>query len=120
MNVAAQKITKEIVPLFRHVIHHLLVLNARSRLRTRFFISLRTPLIEPSLFQHGEEDVRVPLSQGTTFYRALTLNGVNVEMVIYPREPHGLREPKHIRDAMERNFQWFEHWLSDGGPTSEP
>ena len=74
----------------------------------------------PSLFQHGEEDVRVPLSQGTTFYRALTLNGVNVEMVIYPREPHGLREPKHIRDAMERNFQWFEHWLSDGGPTSEP
>ena len=40
MNVAAQKITKEIVPLFRHVIHHLLVLNARSRLRTRFFISL--------------------------------------------------------------------------------
>ena len=74
----------------------------------------------PSLIQHGEEDVRVPLSQGTAFYRALTLNGVTVEMVIYPREPHGLREPKHIRDAMERNFQWFEHWLSEGGPTSEP
>ena len=74
----------------------------------------------PSLIQHGEEDVRVPLSQGTAFYRALKLNGVNVEMVIYPREPHGLREPKHIRDAMERNLQWFEHWLSDGGPTSEP
>jgi len=55
-----------------------------------------------------------------TFYRALKLNGVNVEMVIYPREPHGFREPKHIRDAMERNLQWFEHWLSDGGPTSEP
>ncbi len=74
----------------------------------------------PSLIQHGEEDVRVPLSQGTAFYRALKLNGVNVEMVIYPREPHGFREPKHIRDAMERNLQWFEHWLSDGGPTSEP
>ncbi len=24
----------------------------------------------PSLIQHGEEDVRVPLSQGTAFYRA--------------------------------------------------
>ena len=74
----------------------------------------------PSLIQHGEEDVRVPLSQGTTFYRALELNGVHVEMVIYPREPHGLREPKHIRHAMERNLQWFERWLSEDSPTSDP
>ena len=74
----------------------------------------------PSLIQHGEQDVRVPLSQGTTFYRALELNGVHVEMEIYPREPHGLREPNHIRHAMERNLQWFEHWLSDGNQTDEP
>ena len=66
----------------------------------------------------GREDLD---DRGSNLWKGhLTLNGVNVEMVIYPREPHGLREPKHIRDAMERNFQWFEHWLSDGGPTSEP
>ena len=65
----------------------------------------------PSLIQHGAEDVRVPLSQGTTFYRALKRNGVDTEMVIYPREPHGLREPNHIRDAMNRNLEWFSQWL---------
>ena len=65
----------------------------------------------PSLIQHGAEDVRVPLSQGTTFYRALKRNGVDTEMVIYPREPHGLREPSHIRDAMNRNLEWFLQWL---------
>lgn len=67
----------------------------------------------PSLIQHGADDVRVPLSQGTAFYRALKLSGVEVEMVIYPREPHGLREPRHIKDALERNLAWFQRWLMD-------
>ena len=40
---------------------------------TRRSTSPRTPQT-PSLIQHGEEDVRVPLSQGTAFYRALKLN----------------------------------------------
>jgi dienelactone hydrolase len=61
----------------------------------------------PTLIQHGKEDVRVPLAQGEAFYRALKKNGVDVEMVIYPRTPHGLREPKLIRDALERNLEWF-------------
>jgi dipeptidyl aminopeptidase/acylaminoacyl peptidase len=65
----------------------------------------------PTLIQHGKEDVRVPLPQGEAFYRALKKVGVEVEMVIYPRTPHGLREPKLIRDALERNLQWFAKWV---------
>ena len=32
-------------------------------------------------------------------------------MVRYPREGHGLREPKHIVDSMDRSIRWYEeHW----------
>ena len=29
-------------------------------------------------------------------------------MVRYPREGHGLREPKHIVDLMDRSVDWYE------------
>ncbi len=41
------------------------------------------------LILHGEKDERVPLAQGLGLYRGLKKNDSNVEMVIYPREPHG-------------------------------
>ncbi len=62
----------------------------------------------PSLIQHGENDLRVPVSQGYEFYNALQRRGVPVEMVVYPRQPHGIREPKLQLHAMEHNLEWFE------------
>ncbi|MFN2514215.1 MAG: prolyl oligopeptidase family serine peptidase [Pyrinomonadaceae bacterium] len=29
----------------------------------------------------------------------------------YPREGHGLREPKHRVDALERTLAWFDRHL---------
>jgi dipeptidyl aminopeptidase/acylaminoacyl peptidase len=31
--------------------------------------------------------------------------------VVYPREGHGIAEPAHQRDLMERNLRWFSRWL---------
>ncbi len=62
----------------------------------------------PTLILHGEEDVRVPLSQGKELYNALKRQGCPVKMVIYPRTPHGLQEPRLIRDAGRRLLDWFE------------
>jgi dipeptidyl aminopeptidase/acylaminoacyl peptidase len=73
----------------------------------------------PTLIQHGGEDRRVPLSQGKEFYRALKKVGVPVEMVVYPRQPHGIREPKLLRDALERNLNWFNKWLLGIEPPTE-
>ncbi len=72
----------------------------------------------PTLIQHGAEDRRVPLAQGEAYYRALKKSGVTVEMVIYPRAPHGIQEPKLIRDAMVRNEVWFDQWLGTGRGTN--
>ena len=65
----------------------------------------------PTLIQHGEADVRVPISQGYEFYNALKRRGVVVEMVTYPRQPHGVREPRLILDLGVRNLAWMEKYV---------
>ena len=32
-------------------------------------------------------------------------------MVVYPRQPHGIQEPKLMRDAMIRNLEWFDQYV---------
>jgi dipeptidyl aminopeptidase/acylaminoacyl peptidase len=70
----------------------------------------------PTLILHGEKDDRVPVGQAQELYMGLKKNGVPVEMVVYPREPHGLREPNHQLDKMEREMAWFEKWVLNGTP----
>jgi dipeptidyl aminopeptidase/acylaminoacyl peptidase len=65
----------------------------------------------PTLIQHGEADLRVPISQGYELYNALRRRNVPVRMVVYPRQPHGLQEPKFIADALRRNLEWFDRWV---------
>jgi dipeptidyl aminopeptidase/acylaminoacyl peptidase len=62
----------------------------------------------PTLILHGEADIRVPTSQGYEFYHALKKLGVTTKMVVYPRTPHGPREPKFILDIAQRNIDWVE------------
>lgn len=64
----------------------------------------------PTLITHGAEDVRVPLSQGKEFYRALSTRGIPTELVVYPGEQHGSFKPKHLIDRMERTVDWFSHY----------
>jgi dipeptidyl aminopeptidase/acylaminoacyl peptidase len=73
----------------------------------------------PTLIEHGEADRRVPVSQGYEFYNALKRQGVPVKMVVYPRQPHGLQEPKFLLDAMQRNLEWFDRWILGKEPAKE-
>lgn len=65
----------------------------------------------PTLIQHGQSDLRVPLGQAQELYMGLRKNGVPVELVIYPREPHGLQEPRHQLDKMRREYAWFAKYV---------
>jgi dipeptidyl aminopeptidase/acylaminoacyl peptidase len=62
----------------------------------------------PALLQVGSLDI----NHNGEIYRALTDHGVPVEYVIYPREGHGITEPAHVRDLLERNLRWFLKWLA--------
>ena len=65
----------------------------------------------PTLIQHGEADLRVPISQSYELYNALKRQAVPAKMVVYPRQPHGIQEPKLMLDAMTRNVEWFDRWV---------
>lgn len=65
----------------------------------------------PTQVLHGKDDVRVPLSQGEELYNALKRQGCPTEMIVYPRTPHGPREPKFIVDIGERIIVWFNTHL---------
>ena len=65
----------------------------------------------PTLFIHGEQDNDVHITQAEEMYMALRRRGVESVLVRYPREGHGLREPKHRVDALERTLAWFDRFL---------
>ena len=73
-------------------------------------IALVSDETSPLLIGHGAADARVNPGQSRELYTALDIKGVPTGLVIYPREPHGLREPAHLLDFMNRIVAWFgEH-----------
>ncbi|HJZ83179.1 MAG TPA: S9 family peptidase [Pyrinomonadaceae bacterium] len=65
----------------------------------------------PTMFIHGEQDNDVHITQAEEMYMALRRRGVDTVLVRYPREGHGLREPKHRVDSLERTLAWFDRYL---------
>jgi dipeptidyl aminopeptidase/acylaminoacyl peptidase len=61
----------------------------------------------PTMLMHGENDSDVPIAEAEQFYIALKDVGVETIMVRYPREGHGLREPQHIVDSIDRSINWY-------------
>ena len=61
----------------------------------------------PTLILHSRDDRRCPLAMGKMFHQALLDRGVPAQMVIYPDEGHGIRQPKHQVDVLQRTLAWF-------------
>jgi dipeptidyl aminopeptidase/acylaminoacyl peptidase len=85
--------------------------NAFDAWRTHSALFNIKGVTTPTLIQHGESDLRVPISQGYELHNALKRQGVTTKMVVYPRQPHGIQEPKLMLDAMSRNLEWFDRWV---------
>lgn len=65
----------------------------------------------PTLVIHGTEDALVHPGQGREIYTALKLKEIPTQLVLYPREGHGLSERAHQLDYMDRIFEWFDRYL---------
>ncbi len=65
----------------------------------------------PTLILCGENDTTDPVEQCHQFHRGLRRFGVDTELVVYPREGHGLREEKHQIDLLTRVVGWFEKYV---------
>ncbi|MGK7311420.1 MAG: prolyl oligopeptidase family serine peptidase [Candidatus Longimicrobiales bacterium M2_2A_002] len=66
----------------------------------------------PTLIGHGLADERVHPEQSIQLYNLMRLHDIEVELVLYPREPHGLLERAHQLDYMGRILEWMEKYLS--------
>jgi dipeptidyl aminopeptidase/acylaminoacyl peptidase len=76
----------------------------------------------PTLLLQGEDDETDPIGQSQQFYRGLKRYGVETDLVLYPREPHGLREEKHLLDRLNRVLGWYDKYLkgASGGTAQRP
>ncbi|MDA1185652.1 MAG: prolyl oligopeptidase family serine peptidase [Acidobacteria bacterium] len=54
------------------------------------------------LIMHGANDARVPPTQADEFYRALKDLGKDVTYIRYPRQGHGITEPRLATDRLRR------------------
>ncbi|HJN08088.1 MAG TPA: S9 family peptidase [Pirellulaceae bacterium] len=62
----------------------------------------------PTLILHSREDRRCPIAMGRAYYQSLSARGVPTQMVIYPDEGHGIRQPRHRADVLRRVLNWFD------------
>ena len=69
----------------------------------------------PTLILQGEADTVDPVGQSLELYRGLKRYGVDTELVLYPREPHGFHEEKHLVDRLNRILAWYDKYLKDSG-----
>jgi dipeptidyl aminopeptidase/acylaminoacyl peptidase len=65
----------------------------------------------PTLILQGDADTVDPLGQSQELYRGLKRYGVQTELVVYPREPHGFQEEKHLLDRLNRIVAWYDKYL---------
>jgi dipeptidyl aminopeptidase/acylaminoacyl peptidase len=75
----------------------------------------------PTLILHGGNDELVPLGQAQELFRGLKDRGKATELVIYPREGHGITEYYHQKDRLTRIRDWVTtHVGADGSKPAPP
>ena len=67
----------------------------------------------PALIQHGEKDLRVPISSAKELYRGFKEMGIHTELFIFPEMAHPITKPRENKAIMHQNLTWFSHYLLD-------
>ncbi len=62
----------------------------------------------PTLIVHGQQDVRVPVGQAHELHQALREAGVEVRLLVFPREGHHFQEVAHQAVFLEEMAAWLE------------
>ena len=71
----------------------------------------------PMLIIVGDRDGECPAPQSFEMWHALKDLGVKTQLVVYPDEGHGFRNPEHIADRNERMIKWFADNMPASGAT---
>ena len=68
----------------------------------------------PTLVIHGEQDFRVPYTQGLQLYTALQLQKVPSKLLLYPDEGHWIMKPQNAVLWYNTFLDWVGEWTKRG------
>jgi dipeptidyl aminopeptidase/acylaminoacyl peptidase len=72
----------------------------------------------PTLFLVGQDDFNVPLAGSEQMYQALRSLGVDTQLIIYPKQFHGITIPSYRIDRMQRYLDWYAKYLKPSASTA--
>jgi dipeptidyl aminopeptidase/acylaminoacyl peptidase len=64
----------------------------------------------PTLVIHGEQDFRIPYSQGLALFTALQLQKVPSELLVFPDEGHWVLKPQNSVLWYKTFLEWVDKW----------
>ncbi|KAL2323785.1 hypothetical protein Fmac_028164 [Flemingia macrophylla] len=64
----------------------------------------------PTLFLLGAQDLRVPISTGLQYARALREKGVQVKVIVFPNDVHGMDRPQSDFESYLNIATWFNKY----------
>ena len=67
----------------------------------------------PTLIQHGEDDIRVPITNAYELYRGLKEMNVPTKLVVFKGMAYSSHQPKVNATIMEQNLTWFLNSFQD-------
>lgn len=77
----------------------------------------------PTILFHGAADRTDTMEQSMNFFAGLRHLGVEARFVLFPREGHGIREPRHRRTLLTEEMRWLQghvRGLEDWEPPLRP
>lgn len=67
----------------------------------------------PMLVITGEQDFRVPYTQGLASFTALQERGIPSQLLVFPDENHWVLKPANSLQWHQTVFAWLDRWLSE-------
>ncbi|PEK63593.1 S9 family peptidase [Bacillus wiedmannii] len=65
----------------------------------------------PTLIQHGEKDVRIPITNAYELYEGLRDMEVDTELIIFKGMAYSSDQPGMNVTIMKQNLMWFSHYI---------
>jgi dipeptidyl aminopeptidase/acylaminoacyl peptidase len=65
----------------------------------------------PTMVIHGQNDFRVPVTQGMEFFTALQKMGVESKFIYFPDESHFVQKPNNARFWYKQVLDWMDKYL---------
>jgi dipeptidyl aminopeptidase/acylaminoacyl peptidase len=85
----------------------------REEWRARSAINFVERVDTPTLFLHGAKDQTSSTNQSMVYFDALQERGVPTRFIKFPRQGHGIREPRLARVRMVEEIRWMQKYILD-------